>query len=206
MLLLVLLKELCLVVFLVVDLYEAWESGLWCHAAVPFKDVDHDAIGSLLDSLPCKSCLLFETTLVANVGFVTEIVDAVKELAPLAIHAVSFIMVLAAHLCFVVRRKVLLGHEFVHVVGIGASIAVFAVMIHKDIPAHLRFLHLLYFLVELEAFLAIHELFLLCCSRCLSSEARDIVEVVAVLMLKGRESRVHLRHPNVMVVLMMMMM
>lgn len=100
--LLLLLLELGLVVLLVVDLDEARQSLVWGDAPLSFKDVDHDAIRSLLDPLPCEASFFSEASLVADVGFVSQIVDAVKELAPLSVHAVSLLLVLAAQLGLVV--------------------------------------------------------------------------------------------------------
>lgn len=55
----------------------------------------------------------------------------------------------------------LLCYELVFVVGVGASITVFAVLIHDDVAAHLSLLHLFDFLVELMALLFALEVLLL---------------------------------------------
>ena len=126
-----------------------------------------------------------------------------EELAPLSILAISLFMVLSAQLGFIVGRQVLLWHEFVHVMSVGAGVPVLAMLVHDNIAAHLCFLHFLNFLVELEALLPIHESFLLGSSGGLTGEAGDIIEVVRAL-LERRVSRVHLRDWHVIMLVMMM--
>lgn len=176
--LLLLLDQLSLVILLVVDLYKAGKPLVWGDASLALQDVDHDAVRSLLDPLEGEASLLGETSLVAEVGLVAEVVDAVEELASLSVHAVAFMLVLTAELGLVVRWQVLLRHELIHVVRVGAGIPVLAVLVHEDVPAHLRLLHLLDFLVELEPLFPVHELLLLRRSGSLTSEARDVIEVV----------------------------
>lgn len=53
-----------------------------------------------------------------------------------------------------------LGHQLVLRMCVGALVAIFARLVHHHISAHLRFLHLLYFLVEFEPLLFAIELLL----------------------------------------------
>lgn len=77
----------------------------------------------------------------------------------------------------------LFWHELVHVVCVGAGVAVFAVLVHDNIPAHLGLLHLLDFLVELESLLPIHESFLHGRPGGLPGEGGGaVVEVIVVLI------------------------
>lgn len=190
MFLLLLFLELGLVVLLVVDSFEARESFIRGYAAFTLQNVDHYAVGPLLDSLPSEAGFFSETSLVAEVSLVTQVVDAVKELASLTVHAVTLVLVLTAELGLVVRWQVLLWHQLVGVVGVGARITILAVMVHDYVPAHLSLLHLLDFLVELEPLLLVDELLLLRLSSGLTSEARHLIEVV--LVVEVRVGRVHL--------------
>ena len=94
--------ELSLVVLLVVDCFEAWKSFVRGDTTLSFQNVHHDAVGSLLDSLPGESCFLSKASLVAEFALITEVVDTVKELASLSILAVTLLLVLTAHLRLVV--------------------------------------------------------------------------------------------------------
>lgn len=136
----------------------------------------------MLDSLEGEASFLGQTSLVAKVGFVTKVIDAVEELASLSIHAVTFMLVLTAELGLVVGWQVLFRHELIHVVGIRARVTVLAVLVHDNVPAHLGLLHLLDFLVELEALLSVHELFLLCRPGGLTKAAR-IIEMIAMVAM-----------------------
>lgn len=100
--LLLFLMKLSLVIFFIVDFYEAWESLIGSYTALTFQDIDHYAIRTLLDSLPCQTGFFGETSSVIKICFVAEIVDTVKELASLTILAVAFFMILLTHFCFVV--------------------------------------------------------------------------------------------------------
>lgn len=62
--LLVLLGELSLVVLFVVDGYEAWQPLIRGDATLTLKDVDHDAVRSLFDSLPGETSLFGKSPLV----------------------------------------------------------------------------------------------------------------------------------------------
>lgn len=180
--LLLLFLELCLIVLFIVNVHKAWESLIWGDTTFTFKDVDHDAVGSLLDSLESESGFLGQPSLICDIGFICQIIDAVKELASLSIHAVALMLVLAAQLCFVVRWQVLFRHKLIHVVGIRAGVSIFTVLIHDNIPAHLGLLHLLDFLVKLESLLLVHELLLLGRPCGLTSEARHFILVVVLLV------------------------
>lgn len=191
--LLLLFLELCLIVLLIIDLYKAWESLIWSDTTLSFKDVDHDAVGSLLDSLESESGFLGQSSLIANISFISQIIDAMKELASLSIHAVALLLVLAAQLGLVVGWQVLFRHKLIHVVCIGAGVSILTVLVHDNIPAHLGLLHLLNFLVEFESLLSVHELLLHGGPCGLTSEARYIILIVETLnMLVCREGRVHL--------------
>lgn len=159
--LLLLFLELSLVVLLVVDLNEAGQSLVRCHAALAFQDVDHDAVRSLLDSLPGEAGFFGQSSLIAEIRLIGEIVDAVEELTALSVLAVALVVVLRAHLGLVVRWQVLLRYQLVHVVSVGARVTVLAVLVHHDIAAHLSLFHLLDFLVELKPLLLILELLIL---------------------------------------------
>ena len=65
------LKQLCLVVGFIIYLFENWESFLGSYASLTFKDVDHDAVGSLLNSLPSEAGLLGQSSLVAQVFLIS---------------------------------------------------------------------------------------------------------------------------------------
>jgi len=159
--LLLLLLELSLVVLLVIDGFEAGKSFIGCYASLSFQNVNHYAIRALLNSLPSESRLFGKSPLVAQVGFVREVIDTVKELTSLTIHAVALLLVLGAHLGLVVRWQVLFWHKLLGGVSVGAGVTVLAVTIHDDVSAHLSLFHLLDFLIELESFLLVHELLLL---------------------------------------------
>lgn len=109
-------KQLCLIVGLIIYLFENWESFLRGHASLSFQDVDHDAVGPLLNSLPRETGLLGQSFLVAQVFLVTQVINTVKELASLSIHAVAILMVLGAHFGLIVGWQVLFWHELVHIV------------------------------------------------------------------------------------------
>lgn len=115
-----------------------------------------------------------------------------QELAPLTILAISFLMVLLTHFCFVVWGKMLLWYEFVPAMSIWTWITVFTMMIHDDISAHFCFLHFFNFLVELEAFLPVHELLLLWGSCGFSGKVRYIIEVVREIVNEGGKTRMYL--------------
>lgn len=181
--LLFLFEELCLVVLFIVDSFEARKPLIRGHTALSFENVDHYAVRALLDSLPSKSGFFGQTPLIADVGFVLKVIDTVQELAPLPVHAVALLLVLRAHLRLVVAWQVLLWHELVGVVGVGAGVAVLAVVVHDNISAHLRLFHLLDFLVELESFLFVHELFLLRLPCGLTSEARNFIQAIVVVVV-----------------------
>lgn len=63
-----------------------------------------------MNSLEGEASFFGQTSLVAKVGFVTEVIDAVEELASLSIHAVTFLLVLRAELGLVVGWQVLFRH------------------------------------------------------------------------------------------------
>jgi len=186
--LLFLLLELCFVILFVIDLDEAGQPLIWCDTSLPFKDVDHDAIGSLLDSLKGEAGFLSQPSLIADICFIREVIDTMKELASLTIHAVTLLLVLGAHLGLVVWWQVLFRHELIHVVCIWAGVSVLAIMIHQDVPAHFSLLHLLDFLVELEALLLVDELLLLGRPGGLTKA----LQVVEVIVLVGLECWLHL--------------
>lgn len=96
------LLKLSLVVFFVIDFYEAWKALVGGDATLSFQEIDKYTIGSLLDSLPGKTGFFGETSLIIKICFIAEIIDAVKELAPLSIHAVPLILVLTAELSLIV--------------------------------------------------------------------------------------------------------
>ena len=169
--LLLLFLQLSLVVLLVVDGFEARKSLLWRYATFTFEKVHPYAVRSLLDSLQSESSFFSQTSLIGEVGLITQVIDTVKELASLTIHAVAFLLVLCAHLGLVVRWQVCLWYEFVLVVSVGAGVSVLAVTIHDDISAHLSLFHLLDFLIELKSFLLVDELLLLRRSCSFSCEA-----------------------------------
>lgn len=181
--LLLLLEQLSLVVLLVVDGLEAGKSLVRCHASLSLQDVNHNAVRALLDSLPSQSCFFGETFLVAQCGFVREVIDTVQELASLPVLAVTLLVVLGAHLGLVVRWQVLLWHELFGGVRVGACTAVLAVAVHDDVAAHLSLFHLLDFLIELEPLLLVYELFLLRRPGGLPSEARYFIEIVLVVVM-----------------------
>lgn len=56
----------------------------------------------MLNSLPRESGFLGQTLLVADIALITEVVDAVEELAPLTVLAVTLLLILTAHLGLVV--------------------------------------------------------------------------------------------------------
>jgi len=112
------LKQLCLIVGFIIDLFENWKALLWCHASFSFQNVHHDAIRSLLDSLPSEAGLLGQSSLVTQIFLVTEVINTVQELASLSILAVSLLLVLGAHFGLIVGWQVLLWHELIHTVCI----------------------------------------------------------------------------------------
>lgn len=56
----------------------------------------------MLNSLPRESGFLGQTLLVADIALIAEVVDAVEELAPLTVLAVTLLLILTAHLGLVV--------------------------------------------------------------------------------------------------------
>lgn len=153
--------KLSFIIFLVVDHLEDGKALLWGDAALTLQDVDHDAVGALLDSLECEAGLFSQSSLITQLTFVSEVVDTVKELASLTVHAVAFILVLATELGLVVGGEVCLGHQLLHVVSVAAAITIFTVLVHNDVSAHFSLLHLFDFLVEFESLLLIVEPLLL---------------------------------------------
>lgn len=102
--------QLSLIVSLVVNLFKTREPLLRCDTPFTLQQVYQDAVRSLLDTLPCKSSFLSQTAFVAQVSLITEVIDTVQKLAPLTVHTVALLLVLAAQLGLVVRGKVLLWH------------------------------------------------------------------------------------------------
>jgi hypothetical protein len=100
-----LLLELSFIVFFIVDFDKAGKPFIWGNTSLTLEDVDHDAVGGLLDSLEGKASFLGQTPLITQVGLVTKVIDAVKELASLTIHAVALFLVLATKFSFIVSTK-----------------------------------------------------------------------------------------------------
>lgn len=71
-----------------------------------------------MDSLPSETGFFSQSSFVAELALVRQVVDAVEELASLSVHAVSIVVVLAAELGLVVGWEVLLWHKFIHVMSI----------------------------------------------------------------------------------------
>lgn len=71
-----------------------------------------------MNSLPSKTGLFSQSSLVRDVALIIEIVDTVKELASLTVLAVTLFVVLSAELGLVVGWEVLLWYKFIHVVSI----------------------------------------------------------------------------------------
>jgi len=115
---LLLFLELGLVAFLIVDFNEDWKSLIWSDATLSFKEVDHDAVRALLDSLPSETGFFSQSSFVAELALISQIIDTMEELASLSVHAVSIFVVLATELGLVVGWEMLLWHEFINVVSI----------------------------------------------------------------------------------------
>lgn len=128
-----------------------------------------------MNSLPSEAGLLSQASLVTKIGFISEVIYTVKELASLSIHAVALLHVLSAQFGLIVGWQVLLWHQLVHTVGVRARITVLTVMVHDNIPAHFRLLHLLDFLVELESLFPVNKLLLLCGPGGLAGNAADVI-------------------------------
>jgi len=103
-------SELSFVIFLVVDHLEDWKALLWGDAALALQEVDHDAVRALLDSLEGEASLFLQSSCVAELSFVSKVIDTVEELASLTIHAVALLLVLGAKLGLVVGGEVSLWH------------------------------------------------------------------------------------------------
>ena len=93
---LLLLQEFGLVVGLIIYLFKNWKALFRSDASFAFQKVDHDAVGTLLNSLPCEASFFCETTFIAKVFLICEVIYTVKKLASLPVHTVAFILILTA--------------------------------------------------------------------------------------------------------------
>lgn len=150
-------------IILIVHLLEDWQSLQGSCASVSVDQVHEYTVRSLLDSLEGEACFLRESSPVANLVFLAEIVDTMQELAPLSVKAAAFIMELCANFSLVVGWKMRLWHQLFLSVSIGASGSILTVLVEHDVSAHLGLLHLLNLLVELNSILSAAEVLLLSC-------------------------------------------
>ena len=138
--------QICLKIILVIHLFEALETLLRGDAALAVHKVDENVVGALRNSVKGKTSLLVEATAIGQ--FLPEVVDAVQELASLAILAIALLMELRANFSLVVAGQVRLLLELVTRVSERALVAVVAASKLLHVAAHLSFSHLDDLLVE----------------------------------------------------------
>lgn len=168
-----LVRQLLLEFYLVVDFFKATKSGLGGSAPFAFHEVHPDKVGTLsltdlFRSQHRQSGTLVETFHISY--WVSSIVDRVEELAPLAVITVtnSWIMKLLAQLRHVVAWDVFLFLEFRHAVGEGAVISKFTFAEMDHIFTHFRLFLFFNVGVEFLSFLIIGECLLDFLASCLA--------------------------------------
>lgn len=133
-------------IILVIHFFENFETLLRSHAALSVDKVDEDMVRALRNTVQGEASLFLKT---ASIGqLFPQVVDAVQELASLAILTETLLVELGADLGLVVTGKVRLLFELVARVSKGAGVAVMAASELLHVAAHLGLSHLDDFLVE----------------------------------------------------------
>jgi hypothetical protein len=103
--------QICLEIVLVVHFLEAREALLGSHATLAVHKVDKNVIRTLSDTVKSEASLFLEATAIGQL--LSQVVNAVQELASLAILAKALLVELRADLCLVVAGQVSLLLELV---------------------------------------------------------------------------------------------